>query len=146
MQVISKEEAKEKGFSYYFTGKECKHGHREKRLTVNSSCTGCLSGYYKRNRDKVLAYKKIYENTDSYKNSKKFYTAKRRVAKLRATAKWANLEAIKAIYRNCPKGYHVDHIVPLQGENVCGLHVENNLQYLTRAENIEKGNSFDTYE
>ena len=61
----------------------------------------------------------------------------------RATPPWANLEAIKEFYANCPKGYHVDHIHPLQGELISGLHVENNLQYLTAEENLRKGNSFN---
>lgn len=66
--------------------------------------------------------------------------AKRRAAKLNATPSWANLDIIKEIYNNCPKGYHVDHIVPLQGKEVCGLHVEYNLQYLPALENMKKGN------
>ena len=36
--------------------------------------------------------------------------------------------------------WEVDHIIPLQGENVCGLHVDYNLQYLTPEENGKKGN------
>ena len=66
--------------------------------------------------------------------------AKRRAFKLKATPKFANLNKIKEIYNNCPKGYHVDHIVPLNGKNVCGLHVEWNLQYLTPSDNCSKSN------
>jgi hypothetical protein len=59
------------------------------------------------------------------------------------TPAWANLKAMREIYVNCPEGYHVDHVVPLNGENVSGLHVEFNLQYLSAEENIKKSNKFD---
>lgn len=49
----------------------------------------------------------------------------------------ANKEKIKKIYENCPDGYEVDHIIPLSKG---GLHHEDNLQYLTIAENRSKGN------
>lgn len=56
------------------------------------------------------------------------------------TPKWANLEAIAEFYRNRPEGYHVDHIVPLNGVDVSGLHVLENLQYLLAKDNLSKGN------
>jgi len=59
------------------------------------------------------------------------------------TPKWADLQAIKDFYLNCPKGYHVDHIIPLKGKNVTGLHVLGNLQYLPASDNIKKGNRID---
>lgn len=58
------------------------------------------------------------------------------------TPKWANKDKIKEIYKNRPKGFDVDHIIPLQGKFVSGLHVENNLQYLTVKENRSKYNKF----
>lgn len=56
---------------------------------------------------------------------------------------WANVEAINEFYKNKPKGYHVDHIIPIAGKKVSGLHVENNLQYLPALENLRKSNSFN---
>jgi 5-methylcytosine-specific restriction endonuclease McrA len=59
------------------------------------------------------------------------------------TPRWASKEAITAIYRRARDlGQTVDHVVPLKGRNVSGLHVENNLQILPRSENSSKGNHF----
>ena len=96
--------------------------------------------YYIDNKNKINSFMKNH-----YQNNKTYYYAnlnKRRATKLLATPKFANLNKIKEIYKNCPKGYEVDHIVPLRGKTVCGLHVEWNLQYLTSTENRRKGNRF----
>ena len=59
---------------------------------------------------------------------------------LQATPPWVDLEEIKEIYRQCPEGHHVDHIMPLVHAKLCGLHVPWNLQYLPASENRRKGN------
>lgn len=76
--------------------------------------------------------------------------AKRHAAKLQATPKWLTTEHYKEIQEfytlakelqwlaNEP--LHVDHIVPLQGENVSGLHVPWNLQILPESLNCSKSN------
>lgn len=91
------------------------------------------------------AREKVYRDFDEPKKRntyKAYHAALRRASQLQATPPWANLSVIKEIYRTCPKGYHVDHIVPLKGLNVCGLHCEANLQHLSALENIRKSNSF----
>jgi hypothetical protein len=73
---------------------------------------------------------------------RRYHSRLREIAEVRQTPKWANRAKIREIYVNRPEGYHVDHIVPLRGKNVCGLHVENNLQYLPALENMKKHNKF----
>ena len=74
----------------------------------------------------------------------------RQARKLMATPAWANLEAIARHYANAVyltefSGHlhHVDHIIPLQGKTVCGLHVENNLRAIPHFLNTRKGNKFE---
>lgn len=73
----------------------------------------------------------------------KHAAAKRRAKLKQAVPAWADLEAIKNFYANCPPGYHVDHIHPLQGKTVCGFHTVENLQYLPAAENLRKSNRLE---
>jgi hypothetical protein len=77
-------------------------------------------------------------------------SSKRRAKLLNATPIWADLNAIQVEYdlaNWCSKAtgikYHVDHIVPLQGKTVCGLHVPNNLQVIPAKDNHVKHNKFN---
>lgn len=55
---------------------------------------------------------------------------------------WAELSKIKKFYEQCPHGYEVDHVIPLNGRLVSGLHVIKNLQYLPKKENRAKSNHY----
>lgn len=112
---------------------------------IGSRCKNCTSEYMKSNKvvEQSIVYRKYYDKSLNGLSIKKFHNSKRRCAKLQRTPKWENLEKIKEFYENCPSGYHVDHIIPLQGKNVSGLHVLSNLQYLTATENLSKHNKFE---
>lgn len=64
-------------------------------------------------------------------------------SKPNAQPKWVDVDKIRKFYKNKPKGKVVDHIIPLNGEHVSGLHIFENLQYLSNLENTVKHNSFD---
>jgi hypothetical protein len=116
--------------------------------------------YYEANKAQVLAGNRAWAeaNPEARKRHHSEYvkrnrakwsaqTANYRATKKQATAAWASSAAIKAFYAEARKRkeqtgveWHVDHIVPLQSELVCGLHVEHNLQLLPGRANRVKSN------
>ena len=140
---------------------------KHKKSGYNSNCKSCVNArsqarrdafpdisrettkkYRTNNRDKELARYTRYnkENPEVRAN----ISALRRAKELNATPAWLTDEHkddIKAMYvlakkyeKLCNTRYHVDHIVPLAGKDVCGLHVPWNLQLLPASVNIAKGN------
>lgn len=95
------------------------------------------------NRDAHIAIKRRYYYTERGLVVNKEKANYRRALKLRATPKWVDREALRMIYKNCPPGYHVDHIAPLNHPLMCGLHVPWNLQYLPAKENLRKSNKIE---
>lgn len=78
---------------------------------------------------------------------------RRHAGKIQATPKWANRERMVEFYKEAERltaetgiQHHVDHIYPLQGKIVCGLHCEANLNVITQFENIQKLNRMPTEE
>lgn len=128
------------------------------------TCTRCKedkpqTSYYKRS-DTPQPYRqpckdcvnRKVDHKDHYNKHKRYYIYKstnRKAHVKRAIPSWANQEQIKRIYAACAKiteqtgiEHHVDHIIPLQGENVCGLHVENNLAIIPAKMNLQKSNKY----
>ena len=86
-----------------------------------------------------------YFATERGKAVNRAKVAKYKAAKLQRIPVWITkdeLNMMRLFYIKCPQGFDVDHIVPLQGRNVSGLHVLSNLQYLTKEENGRKANKF----
>lgn len=100
---------------------------------------------YVRNKNKYRDSGKRYRNS-KHGRAVRLHLGRLREAKIKkATPTWltkSQIEDIKKFYLNRPSGYHVDHIVPLSGKIVCGLHVSWNLQYLPAIDNIKKRNKF----
>ena len=126
-----------------------------------------------RNEDKVRltnkerAAKIRAEQSEKIKAAKKNYAqrkkdvvnaavARRKAARLQRTPKWltaADLCKIKNMYaiaaalsQTSSESWHVDHIIPLKGKTVSGLHVPANLRVIRGVENIRKHNTFGAYD
>ena len=95
--------------------------------------------------------KDIWDSENKHKNAaaaNRYYTRKReRCPKWLTSEQHAEIEKYYFVARwltdQSGIKHAVDHIVPLHGENVCGLHVPWNLQVLTLSENSAKGNCFE---
>jgi hypothetical protein len=103
---------------------------------------------YRRGKEKILCQKAI-EYARAHPGERAARQCTRYARQLMAMPIWANPEAIKAFYLEAARltketgiVHSVDHIIPLQGKNVCGFHHEGNLQILIKRENSVKGNSF----
>lgn len=169
LSFISIEDAKSLGLKRYCTLKPCKNGHFSERYCRDRQCVQCkadkYSKYFAENKEKENKRSLEYRNKDVEKarlsaiswakqnpGKKARLNAAWRSKKLSGTPSWLNKEQlaqISFIYeeahrltRETGTNHHVDHIVPLNGRKVSGLHVPWNLQILTFSENCSKGNKF----
>lgn len=169
MNIIARQEAKAQGLTRYFTGKPCVHGHIDERLIKNKTCITCAaissakakakkpekyhahaSAWNKRNPDKIREIQRKVNRANPARRN--LWTSNYRQAKDDRMPAWLNsgqLAEMEGVYtycsvlRNAGLDYHVDHVVPLRGKIVSGLHVPWNLQVISGADNVRKGNRFD---
>lgn len=100
-------------------------------------CLECATRATKEFREKRLS-----DAPDLHRALRSHEATRRRAGVAKRIPAWADIRAIEAFYKKRPKGHHVDHVIPLFGKLVSGLHVENNLQYLTAKENMKKNRAF----
>ena len=121
------------------------------RAANKEKCAAIISAWSKRNSEKVKAYaKKTKANNKGKINA---LTVKRRLAKIKRTPVWLSSDdhwMIEQAYELAALrtkmfgfSWHVDHILPLQGKTVSGLHTPYNLQVIPGIENVWKSNSFE---
>ena len=106
---------------------------------------------YLKNKDVINARNKKWKKDNPAKMMA--FDAKRRASRIQRTPKWLSefdLLAIECKYSVCAmlnkygsQKFHVDHIIPLHGKKVSGLHVPRNLQVIPGSLNLTKGNVFN---
>jgi len=146
--IISRQEAKSLKLTYYFTGEPCSKGHLSLRHTKNWMCLECSQNWKKENLDSGRKSSATWKkNNPGHIGA---IVAKRRADTAKRTPAWLTKEQIAAMNKLYKQAawltkitgvkWHVDHIVPLKGKNVSGLHIPDNLQVIPARENLKKGN------
>ena len=168
-ELIARADAQAKGLPRYYTGIACKHGHLAERYTANKTCCECANAIANKTKSKDRAKYRATTATWQRENPQKtaqyqrnqnakrpgkrnLWTMNYRTAKATRMPKWLNdaqLFEMESVYTYCSAlrkiglDYHVDHVVPLRGKSISGLHVPWNLQVLPGRENMSKGNTFN---
>lgn len=106
------------------------------------------AAWQKENRDRMAEYYKTYSKKNPDKMAAKW--AARHASKLQRTVAWSDQERIQSRYTLAKyleeldgRKRHVDHVIPLRGELVSGLHVHDNLQILLAEDNLSKSNNYE---
>ena len=134
----------------HFEYKPCRVCGDIRRYISSKACVTCVANWQKLNKEKRnQSSKKFREN---HPDIIRFNNKRNKKRIKNKTPKWVNKEErakIKEFYDLAKYlslllniEFHVDHIIPLQGKNVSGLHVSSNLQILSAKENRSKNNKF----
>lgn len=131
---------------WYEDNKEAKNARRRERYVERRVEELAKTAEYRaKNHARLRTKDRAYYQAN--KSAWVEYVAQRRAVKLQRTPEWADRERTKAYYDVCAffnevngyAKYHVDHIIPLKGKLVSGLHVHSNLQVIPAVDNLRKG-------
>lgn len=107
--------------------------------------------WYAANRERATEYARAWAAANPDKRSAT--QARRDASKLRRTPAWADQRQIEGFYTMAARvstclgiKHHVDHVLPLQGKLVSGLHVPSNLRVIPGVLNVKKGNRFVAFD
>ena len=131
------------------------HKNSSSKDGLRSNCKSCKNArdekYRQDNKDRIKSSQTLY-----YSNNKElffYHNAKRRARNREATPSWLSYEQkahIKRTYKLSALmkeatgiDYHVDHIVPLNGKDICGLNVPWNLRVIQAKDNLSKSNKLE---
>lgn len=124
---------------------------KEYRERTQEQRAAYILKWREKNKAHVVSYSKSYR--DQNKDRYAYLCQKRKIALMRRTPQWLTedeywliAEAYSlAALRTDVTGvkHHVDHIIPLRGKNVSGLHVPQNLQVIPWIQNQRKTNKFE---
>lgn len=120
---------------------------KQAQSNYKKSEKGKLSDSKYNNSEKGNQARDKYSKSEKGKIAQARLVEKRLLAIKQATPRWLNtieLMELKNIKDNCPLHYVIDHIVPIQGKEVCGLNVPCNLQFLTKKDNRSKSNKYES--
>ena len=166
MKNVARQIAVENGDKTY-EGKECKVCGTVDKYTSSRACVCCANkkataaynaldpntrsenykALYHKNpekyRQRSLDYYHDNKDNNEYKERNRpmwrHKSANRRTRMMRPLTEHFK-DQLRDIYNQCPADMVVDHILPINGDTVCGLHVPWNLMYLTPTENSKKSN------
>jgi hypothetical protein len=151
----------------YTTGEPCVRGHIGPRYSANQTCVECTTAdaaaFELRRAERMQVDPEFRAKRRAQKNStgskwRKAHRGEKSAEwaawyadRLQRTPPWTDLKAIRKIYEESHRitkvtglEHHVDHIIPLKGKLVSGLHIAENLRVLPGPENLAKGSKFMT--